>query len=166
LEYLESAFYGQALKKAGLSGRLERFGRTVNSHEATHVATLRKVLGSKAVKRPSFDFKGTTSSPGAFTATAILLEDTGVMAYQGQAANIRSQTVFKAAISIHPVEAPRGLDPRHRRAVARAGLVHPGQDHEPDPRRGRRHGLHQVVAAGGGGDVSRRHRAARYSAAT
>jgi hypothetical protein len=105
LEYLESAFYGQALKSAGLSGRLERFAKTVNAHEATHVTTLRKVLGSKAVKRPSFDFKGTTSSSSAFTATSILLEDTGVMAYQGQAANIRSQTVFKAAISIHPVEA-------------------------------------------------------------
>ena len=105
LEYLESAFYAQALEKAGLSGRLKRFCTTVRSHEGTHVTTLRKVLGSKAVKRPNFDFGDTTSSASAFTATAILLEDTGVMAYQGQAPNIRSQTVFKAAISIHPVEA-------------------------------------------------------------
>ena len=37
--------------------------------------------------------------------TAITLEDTGVQAYQGQAAFIKSQAVFKAAISIHPVEA-------------------------------------------------------------
>ena len=33
------------------------------------------------------------------------LEDTGVQAYQGQTPFIRSQTVFMAAISIHPVEA-------------------------------------------------------------
>jgi hypothetical protein len=44
-------------------------------------------------------------SKGAFAATSTKLEDTGVMAYQGQVPFIRSQTVFKAAISIHPVEA-------------------------------------------------------------
>jgi rubrerythrin len=44
-------------------------------------------------------------SQSAFTQTAIALEDTGVQAYQGQAAFIKSQAVFKAALSIHPVEA-------------------------------------------------------------
>src|SRR5262249_26022326 len=55
-EYLESAFYASALKHAGLKGEMKRFATTVHAHEAAHVAALRKMLGSAAVKRPSFDF--------------------------------------------------------------------------------------------------------------
>jgi rubrerythrin len=105
LEYLETAFYASALKHAGLSGELKRFATTVHEHEAAHVAALRKALGGAAVKRPSFDFGGAVQGKDAFAATAVKLEDTGVMAYQGQVAFIKSQDVFKAAISIHPVEA-------------------------------------------------------------
>jgi rubrerythrin len=105
LEYLESAFYASALKHAGLTGEHKRLARTVHQHEAAHVAALRKMLGSAAVKRPSFDFGAAVQSQAAFTQTAITLEDTGVQAYQGQAAFIKSQAVFKAALSIHPVEA-------------------------------------------------------------
>jgi hypothetical protein len=105
LEYLESAFYASALKHAGLTGEHKRFARLVHQHEAAHVAALKKMLGSAAVKRPSFAFGSSVQSQSAFTQTAITLEDTGVQAYQGQAAFIKSQAVFKAAISIHPVEA-------------------------------------------------------------
>ncbi len=35
----------------------------------------------------------------------MMLEDTGVEAYQGQAGNIRAHPVLAAAIAIHPVEA-------------------------------------------------------------
>jgi hypothetical protein len=105
LEYLESAFYASAMKHAGLTGEHKRFARTVGAHEAAHVAALKKMLGSAAVKRPSFAFGSAVQSQAAFTQTAITLEDTGVQAYQGQAAFIKSQAVFKAALSIHPVEA-------------------------------------------------------------
>jgi rubrerythrin len=105
LEYLESAFYASAMKHAGLTGEHQRLARTVHAHEAAHVAALKKMLGSAAVKRPSFDFGSAVQSQAAFTQTAITLEDTGVQAYQGQAAFIKSQAVFKAALSIHPVEA-------------------------------------------------------------
>jgi rubrerythrin len=105
LEYLESAFYASALKHAGLTGELKRFATTVHEHEAAHVAALKKALGSAAVKRPNFDFGATVQGSGAFANTAVKLEDTGVMAYQGQVSFIKSQDVFKAAISIHPVEA-------------------------------------------------------------
>jgi hypothetical protein len=105
LEYLESAFYASALRHAGLSGELERFARLVHQHEKAHVAALRKALGSAAVKRPTFAFGSAVQSRAAFTATSIKLEDTGVQAYQGQAPFIKSSDVFKAAISIHPVEA-------------------------------------------------------------
>jgi hypothetical protein len=105
LEYLESAFYASAMKHANLTGELDRFARLVHQHEKAHVEALRKALGSAAVKRPTFDFGSSVQSASAFTATAIALEDTGVQAYQGQTPFIKSNDVFKAAISIHPVEA-------------------------------------------------------------
>src|ERR1700712_2636968 len=105
LEYLESAFYAAAIKHAGLTGEHQRLAHTVHAHEAAHVQALKKALGSSAVKRPTFDFGSAVQSQGAFTSTAIVLEDTGVQAYQGQAPFIKSQAIFKAAISIHPVEA-------------------------------------------------------------
>jgi hypothetical protein len=105
LEYLESAFYASALKHAGLKGEFKRLATTVHAHEAAHVVALQKALGSAAVKRPTFDFGSAVQSQSAFGATAVVLEDTGVQAYQGQVSFIRSSAVFKAAISIHPVEA-------------------------------------------------------------
>lgn len=105
LEYLEAAFYKEAVAKAGLTGALKTFGTTVAAHEAAHVQALKKTLGSKAVKKPTFDFKGATSQASTFAQTAKVLEDTGVEAYQGQATNIKTPAVLKAAISIHPVEA-------------------------------------------------------------
>ncbi len=54
---------------------------------------------------PRFDFQGSTQSESTFAQTAKTLEDTGVRAYQGQAGNIKSKAILKAAIAIHPVEA-------------------------------------------------------------
>ncbi len=105
LEYLEAAFYKEAVANANLQDETARFGKLVLDHENAHVAALKKTLGSAAVKKPSFDFKGTTSAQSTFQQTAIVLEDTGVKAYQGQAPNIKTEAVLKAAISIHPVEA-------------------------------------------------------------
>jgi hypothetical protein len=92
-------------KHAGLTGEFKRFATLIHDHEKAHVEALRKALGSAAIKRPTFGFGSAVTSTAAFTATAIELEDTGVQAYQGQAPFIRSQAVFEAAISIHPVEA-------------------------------------------------------------
>ena len=105
LEFLESAFYDEANEKGALSGAYARFGKVVGAHEAAHVDALKKTLGGKATKKPSFDFQGTTGSQSTFAQTAIVLEDTGVKAYQGQAGAIKTPAVLKAAISIHPVEA-------------------------------------------------------------
>jgi len=105
LEYLEAAFYADALKRGALRGELRQFAQVAGGHEQQHVQALKSALGSEAVARPSFDFKGTTASPDTFARTAKTLEDTGVEAYQGQAPNIRSRRVLAAAIAIHPVEA-------------------------------------------------------------
>ena len=105
LEYLEAAFYAEANKMGALSGETKLFARVVAAHEATHVRALKQVLGSAAVKKPKFNFRGTTESAKKFRATAQVLEDTGVKAYKGQAPKIKSDAVLAAALAIHTVEA-------------------------------------------------------------
>jgi len=105
LEYLEAAFYAEANAKGKLTGVTQTFAKVVAGHEAAHVATLQKVLGSQAVKKPAFDFKGTTGSLKTFLQTSKTLEDTGVAAYQGQADKISSKDVLASAGSILAVEA-------------------------------------------------------------
>ena len=63
------------------------------------------MLGSAAVKKPKFNFRGTTEDAEAFAATAQVLEDTGVAAYKGQAPRLKSSALLAAALSIHAVEA-------------------------------------------------------------
>src|SRR5579862_6266622 len=78
LEYLESAFYTEAVANGKLSGETLRFAQVVANHENSHVKFLQSVLGSKAITTPTFDFKGTTSDQGMFQATSDALENTGV----------------------------------------------------------------------------------------
>jgi len=105
LEYLEAAFYNAAVEGGALKGDVAKFAKIVAAHENAHVAFLQKALGSAAVKRPKFDFKGTTMSQPKFMATAQVLEDTGVAAYLGQVGHIKSKQILGAAGSILPVEA-------------------------------------------------------------
>ena len=105
LEYLEAAFYTEAERMGALSGELALFARVVGAHERIHVRALKEVLGARAVKRPRFNFRGTTESARAFRATAQVLEDTGVAAYKGQAPRVDSDAVLAAALAIHTVEA-------------------------------------------------------------
>ena len=84
--------------------RLLGFATTVRDHELAHVDFLKQALGSAAGAKPAFDFKGTTEDPGTFAATALVLEDTGVAAYNGQGPRLRRKTLAAAA-SIVSVEA-------------------------------------------------------------
>ena len=79
--------------------------------EATHVAALRKALGSQAQASPKFDFQGTTRSRAKFLETSYALENTGVSAYLGQAGSIQTPAILLTAASIVTVEA------RHSGAV-------------------------------------------------
>lgn len=107
LEYLEAAFYAQAKANSVGSGQqnLTAFINVVARHEAAHVKFLKGALGAKAVAQPKFDFKDAVTDQAKFAATAQVLEDTGVQAYLGQAANIKNKKVLAAAGSILPVEA-------------------------------------------------------------
>ncbi len=105
LEFLEAKFYKTAISQGSVGKGAEReFAMTAYRHESEHVAFLKKALGSAAIKEPTFDF-GKATSKSEFVKTAIVLEDTGVRAYKGQAPLIQSPAVLKAALSIHSIEA-------------------------------------------------------------
>jgi hypothetical protein len=53
LEYLEEAFYADALRQGALRGELRQFARVVGSHERAHVAFIEKTLGAAARKKPA-----------------------------------------------------------------------------------------------------------------
>jgi rubrerythrin len=121
LEYLEAAFYAEAKAHSGsFSPEVRKFASVVAGHEATHVAFLKKALGSAAVKKPSFDFKGTPRNQAKFLATATVLEDTGVSAYAGQAPLLKTKSILSAALSIHSVEARHAAWVRDIRKAAPA----------------------------------------------
>ncbi|MDP9378417.1 MAG: ferritin-like domain-containing protein [Actinomycetota bacterium] len=105
LEHLEAEFYTEAEKMGALSGEAALFARVVGDHERAHVKGLKAALGRAAVKKPKFNFRGTTEDMKMFMATAQVLEDTGVAAYKGQAPMIDSDAVLNAALAIHSVEA-------------------------------------------------------------
>ena len=125
LEYLEAAFYAEALSKGKLEGSILNFAQVVARHEAEHVTALEAALGSAATKKPSFDFKGTTNSQKTFLSTAKVLEDTGVSAYQGQATEIDSKAILATAGSILAVEA------RHASWVR--NIIGAGKELKPAP---------------------------------
>jgi rubrerythrin len=105
LEYLQADFYSEAERRRALRGDSRKAARVIGAVERAHVEALRKVLGPKAVKKPFFDFRGTTEDPDAFLRTAVAFEDLGTAAYKGQAPLIESPQVLAAAVAIHSVEA-------------------------------------------------------------
>jgi hypothetical protein len=107
LEYLESAFYDAAAANNIAKGDkpLTAFLTTVKADEAAHVAALKKALASKAAKSPKFDFGKAVTDKDTFTATAFVLENTGVHAYLGQAGNIANPAYLLVAASIVTIEA-------------------------------------------------------------
>jgi rubrerythrin len=125
LEYLQAAFYTEALQRGRLRGDVRDFAEIVSEHERAHVAFLRRALGEHARPRPKLEFGDATRSERAFMKAAVLLENTGVGAYNGQAANL-TKPALAAAAEIVSVEgrhaawisdlagespAPRAADP-------------------------------------------------------
>jgi hypothetical protein len=104
LEYLESTFYTEAVANNILSGGILEFARTVRDHELAHVEFLAKALGKNAIGKPTFDFGDTVRDQTKFLATAVVLEDVGVTAYDGQGTRLRRKTLAAAA-AIVSVEA-------------------------------------------------------------
>ncbi|MCU4801928.1 ferritin-like domain-containing protein [Halobacteria archaeon HArc-gm2] len=123
LEYLEAAFYGEALDNMDAddvtvewadelpeSIRERVYDRltVIQEHEETHVEFLTGVvedLGGDPVDEPEFDFGSAVEEPAEFLSTAAVLEDTGVGAYAGAAPFIEDESLVPPALSIHSVEA-------------------------------------------------------------
>jgi Ferritin-like domain len=104
LEYIQAAFYTEALTRGKLRGELREFAEVVGEHEHAHVAFLKKALGRAARAEPVFHFGHATRNSSAFRTSARALEDAGVAAYNGQAANL-TKRALGAAIKIVSVEA-------------------------------------------------------------
>jgi hypothetical protein len=105
LEYLQASFYTEAERRGALTGPTARAAKVVGATERAHVAAFRTLLGSQAVKRPTFNFQGTTEQQQPFLKTAVAFEDLAVAAYKGQAPKLQSNSVLAAAVGIHSVEA-------------------------------------------------------------
>jgi Ferritin-like domain len=121
LEYLQSSFYTETQRINAVTGEAARLVRIVGGHERAHVHALAQLLGSRAVPKPKFDFRGATESQNAFVRTAVAFEDLGVAAYKGQAPRISSVPYLNAALAIHAVEA------RHAAWIRRVAGVLPAR---------------------------------------
>jgi hypothetical protein len=136
LEYLQAGFYTEGVQHGALRGEVREFAEIVAEHEREHVEYLRGALGGKARKRPVFQFGDATRSQRKFLDTAVLLENLGVAAYNGQAAKLTKPSLAAAA-EIVSVEgrhaawisdiagrppAPRAADPGETAAQVTAAL--------------------------------------------
>ena len=125
LEYLETAFYEQAVQDAKLSSDVKSLAEEFGQHEAEHVDGLTKAiedLGGKPVAAPKVDFGDAFSSEDAFLQTGITFEDLGVSAYNGAGPMIESKDLLSVAGQIVQVEG------RHAAAVRNAA----GEPAAPD----------------------------------
>jgi rubrerythrin len=104
LEYVQQAFYEQAIRSGRLDGPLREFAGTVAKQEAEHAAMLRERLGRRANPRPKSDAGDTVSSPEAFRSTAIDLEEAVIAAFVGEGANL-SRAAIVPVTTLVSVEA-------------------------------------------------------------
>jgi hypothetical protein len=108
LEFLEAAFYTQALQNVGgLSGEVKQIATTLRDDENEHVDALTATindLGGTPVEAPGVDFGMAFASEDAFLETAQTFEDLGVGAYNGAGPMIESTDVLAAAGSIVQIE--------------------------------------------------------------
>ncbi|MGI8712571.1 MAG: ferritin-like domain-containing protein [Solirubrobacteraceae bacterium] len=96
LEQLQAAFYSQALGSGKLSGEAHQFAQLVGSEEQAHLRYLHRALGSEP-SPPRYDFGGAFSDQESFLATAVMLEDTGLASYNGQAENVSPRLLGQVA---------------------------------------------------------------------
>ena len=115
LEFLEAAFYDQAVKNTqGLGAEAKKLAETLRDNEKEHVDALTATitdLGGKPVAAPGVDFGKAFANEKSFLELAQTFEDLGVSAYNGAAPQIESKEVLGAAGGIVQVEA------RHAAAI-------------------------------------------------
>lgn len=110
LEHLEAAFYAMSGEYSfgadAFGNSIDAWMSVVGEHENAHVATLTQVitdLGGEPAAASEYDFGVTDAN--SFLATAAVLENVGVAAYDGAGQFIENADLLTAAGSIVAVEA-------------------------------------------------------------
>jgi len=114
LEYLESAFYMQAVAEAKLDPEATELVDLLNKDEAEHVSALKATIsdqGGTPVEAPGVDFGNAFANQDSFLELAQTFEDTGVSAYNGAGPAFKSKELLATAGTIVQIEA------RHAAAI-------------------------------------------------
>jgi len=114
LEYLESAFYMQAVAEAKLDPEATELVDLINKDEAEHVSALKATIsdqGGTPVEAPGVDFGNAFANQDSFLELAQTFEDTGVSAYNGAGPAFKSKELLATAGTIVQIEA------RHAAAI-------------------------------------------------
>jgi hypothetical protein len=107
-ERLQATFYTQADEMgtiASMAVAKREWARTLGAHERAHVKIIKQVLGPRAVRKPFFDFRGTTETDDGFTRTAVAMEDLTVALLGGIAPRIQDRELTAALFGLLTVEA-------------------------------------------------------------
>jgi len=107
LEFLEEAFYKQAVKEVKLSKDVKPIAEQILDDESKHVDFLKEAIsgaGAEPTKAPKVDFGNAFKSEKSFLKLAQTFEDTGVSAYNGAAPQIQDKKILGAAGTIVQIE--------------------------------------------------------------
>jgi hypothetical protein len=113
LEYLQSGLYTEAERLGALPEKTLAWARVVGAHERAHVKAIKGLLGSKAVKSPSFDYRGVTENEPDFIRTAVAFEELTAALLKWQAVRLDSREILAAAATLHTVETRHAAWIRH-----------------------------------------------------
>jgi hypothetical protein len=113
MEYLQSGLYTEAERLGALPEKTLAWARVVGAHERAHVQAIKNLLGSKAVKSPSFNYRGVTENEKAFIKTAVAFEELTAALLKWQAVRLDSREILAAAATLHTVETRHAAWIRH-----------------------------------------------------
>ena len=113
LEELQSGLYTEAERLGALKPETLGWARVVGAHERAHLKAIKNLLGAKAVKGPSFDYRGVTENEQAFIKTAVAFEELTAALLKWQAVRLDSREILAAAVSLHSVETRHAAWIRH-----------------------------------------------------
>jgi hypothetical protein len=105
LEYLEAAFYEEVAKSGLFKGDQLALLKSFGANELAHVKALEQTANKLGKAAPKPKTKFPLDDADSVAKLAATVENLGAAAYLGQAANIESDEVLAAALSIHTVEA-------------------------------------------------------------
>jgi Ferritin-like domain len=113
LEYLQAGLYTEAERLGAVKPRTLEFSRVVGAHERAHARAIKSFLGTRAIRSPSFDYRGVTEDDAAFVKTAVAFEDLTAALLKWQAPRLDSRSIVAAVLTLHSVETRHAAWIRH-----------------------------------------------------